>query len=284
MGVNKQNPYQIMRRACVVLGTNPGDLKQLSRPFGPAKFAAWAFGGWGLKDWLLPSVFIGRGDGPDFDRIVQNSLRSSSAITKTNWFDSHFSTYTEWFAEHFPGFFDSRYRFEMGAKTILSSKYPVKEFPVVDQRTWRCARLNELFEIPVPEHTFQFGGPVLLNLEARRAEKQEQEYHGKDFKWIDSQPLHVASESHNEVATIGDYKVYNGIWTGNKDGWMRDTVKPELTAAFHSPVWYRNVFISKNPDQPEDHFGENVSEETQAECKEEYLKFTKRFHEPYSFS
>ena len=106
--------------------------------------------------------------------------------------------------EHYPGFFDSRYRFETAAKTILSSKYPIKEFPVVDQRSWRSGRLYEMFEWPHPEHTFQYGGPVILNTEGPRAHRMEQQWHGKDAKFVDVHPLHVSAASHTNAATIGD--------------------------------------------------------------------------------
>jgi hypothetical protein len=172
----------------------------------------------------------------------------------------------------------------MGAKTILSSKYPVKDFPVMDQRTWRSARLYEIFEYPHPEHTFQYGGPILLNSQMKRAERLEQEYHGKDATFVDLHPLHVCATSHNNVATIGDMTVYNGIWSGNRDGWKRDSCKPELTASFHKQVWYRNMFVSKNADQPQQHFGENASEETYDECSKEYIQFTNKFHKEFSYS
>jgi len=261
----------------------PPNWRKLTGPFNLGKFAAWGMGGWGLRHWLLPSLFVGKGDGPDFDRIVKGTLKSSSAIEKVNWFDSHFSTYTEWFAEHYPGFFDCRYRFEVGAKTILSSKYPIKDFPVVDQRTWRSSTLFQHFEYPHPEHTFQYGGPVLLNTQMKRAERIEQAYHGKDATYVDVHPLHVCAESHSEVTNVGDVKVLNGIWAGNVDGWKRETVKPELTSAFHSPVWYRNMFVVKNADQPTENWGENISEETYSEAKTEWMEFTKRFHKEFSW-
>jgi hypothetical protein len=260
-----------------------GNIMHLQKRFTFGKFASWAMGGWGLKDWLFPSIFIGLGDGPSLNNIARGALKSSSAIEKVNWFDSHFSNYTEWFVEHYPGFFDSRYRFEMGAKTILSSKYPIKDFPIIDQRTWRTSRLYEVFEAPHPEHTFQYGGPVLLNSQMKRAIRLEQEYHGKDDKYVDVHPLHVCASSHNNVTTVGDLAVYNGIWTGNRDGWKRDTAKPELTASFHDQVWYRNMFVSKNADQQKEHFGENVSEETLEECKKEYLAFAKKFHKEFTY-
>jgi|UniRef100_A0A7S4GCW3 hypothetical protein len=273
----------MIRQTKLILGTNPGDIAYLNKRFTLGKFVGWALGGWGLKDWLLPSVFIGRGDGPDFDNIVRNTLKSSSAIEKVNWFDSHFACYTEWFVEHWPGFFDSRYRYEMGAKTILASKYPIKDFPIMDQRSWRSPRLPDLLESPYPEHTFQFGGPILLNTEARRAERIEQEWHGKDGSLIDVQPLNVATDSHTEVAVVGNMKVYNGVWQGPRDSWKRDSAKPELTAPFHSPVWYRNIFISKNADQPSEHFGDNVSAETHQECMKEHIEFTSKFHKEYTW-
>lgn len=76
----------------------------------------------------------------------------------------------------------------------------------------------------------------------------------------------------------------NGLWTGNKDGWKRDSVKPELTSSFHTPVYYRNVFIVKNPDQPTENWGENISEETYKEVKKEYLAFAKQFHKEFTFA
>lgn len=258
--------------------THPGNLREISKPLTVGKFAGWAFGGWGLKDWIAPSIFIGKGGGPDFDAVVRNTLKSTSAITKVNFFDSHFSSYSEYFCETFPGFFDSRYRFELGAKTILESKYSVKDVPVVDQRTWRSPRLYELFEMPHPEHTFTYSGPVLLNAEAKFAEHAEQLWHGKDPTWIDVHPLHVCSESHSEAITVGDSKVYNGLWAGKRDNWKRNSAKPELTAPFHTPVWYRNVFVAKSADQPQDIWGDNISAETHEECSKEYVKFTKQFH------
>eukprot|EP00668_Euglena_longa_P011164 GGOE01013546.1.p1 GENE.GGOE01013546.1~~GGOE01013546.1.p1 ORF type:complete len:275 (-),score=49.84 GGOE01013546.1:145-969(-) len=274
----------MMNKGRILLGTNPGDIALNSKRFSPGKFVAWVCGGWGLKDWLFPSLFIGRGDGPDFDRIVKHTLQSSSAIEKVNWFDSPFACYTEWFVEHFPGFFDSRYRFEMSAKTILESKYPIKDFPVVDMRSWRSSRLFDLFEIPQPEHTFVFGGPVLLNTEAKRAERLEQEWHSKDGKFVDVHPLNVATESHTEVTVVGGTKVFNGVWQGGKDSWKRDSAKPELTAPFHSPIWYRNMFIVKNADQLVEHFGENLSDETWQEVRKEHLAFHERFHKDYSWA
>lgn len=256
----------------------------MQKRFTFGKFAEWVMGGWGLKDWLLPSIFIGKGAGPDFERVVKGALKSTSAIEKVNWFDSHFSNYTEWFVEHYPGFFDSRYRFEVGAKTILSSKYPIKDFPVVDQRTWRSSRLFELFELPHPEHTFQYGGPILLNSQMKRAHRIEQAYHGKDATYVDVHPLNVSAASHTDTATVGDMLVLNGIWSGNKDGWKRDSCKPELTSPFHTQVWYRNMFVAKNADQPSENWGENISEETYAECKKEYLAFTKQFHKEFSWA
>lgn len=257
---------------------------QMQKRFAWPRMVQWVMGGWGLKDWLLPSFFIGKGAGPDFERVVKGALKSTSAIEKVNWFDSHFSCYTEWFVEHYPGFFDSRYRFETSAKTILSSKYPIKDFPVVDQRTWRSGRLFEMFEVPNPEHTFQYGGPVLLNTAQPRAQRIEQQWHGKDAKWVDVHPLHVCATSHSNASTVGDMVVLNGVWTGNKDGWKRDSCKPELTSAFHSPVYYRNVFVVKNPDQPTENWGENISEETYKEVKKEYLAFAKQFHKEFSFA
>jgi hypothetical protein len=273
-----------MRSARILLGTNPGDLAHISKRFTFGKFVAWAAGGWGLKDWVFPSLFIGRGGGPDFDRIVQHTLKSSSAIEKVNWFDSHFACYTEWFVENFPGFFDNRYRFEMSAKTILANKYPVKDLPVVDMRSWRSSRLFDLFEIPHPEHTFVFGGPHLLNSQVKRAERVEQEWHNKDGKYVDLHPLNVAAESHTEVAVVGGVKVYNGIWQGGKDSWRRDTAKPELTAPFHSPIWYRNIFIVKNADQLTEHFGESCSDETWQEVRKEHLEFHEKFHKDYTWA
>lgn len=85
----------MLRQSKRLLGTNPGDIAALSNRFTLGKFGSWAFGGWGLKDWLLPSVFIGRGDGPDFDKMVRNTLKSSSAIEKVNYFESPFGCYTE---------------------------------------------------------------------------------------------------------------------------------------------------------------------------------------------
>lgn len=274
----------MLRQTKIILGTNPGNPANLCGRFSLGKFYSWALGGWGIKDWVLPSIFIGRGDGPDFDRMVANTLKSSSAIEKVNWFDSHFACYTEWFVEHFPGFFDSRYRYEMGAKTILANKYPIKDMPIMDQRTWRTSRLYDLFESPHPEHSFQFGGPILLNIEAKRAERLEQDWHGLDGTMIDMQPLNCATDSHSEVTVVGDKKVYNGVWQGPKDSWKRDTAKPELTAPFHTPIWYRNVFISKNADQPTEYFGDNLSTETWQECKAEYIEFTEKFHKDYTWA
>lgn len=42
-------------------------LAHISKRFTFGKFVAWAAGGWGLKDWVFPSLFIGRGDGPAQD-------------------------------------------------------------------------------------------------------------------------------------------------------------------------------------------------------------------------
>lgn len=65
----------------------------------------------------------------------------------------------------------------------------------------------DLFEVPHPEHTFVFGGPVLLNTEAKRAERIEQEWHNKDGTYVDVNSLNVATESHTEVAIVGGMKV-----------------------------------------------------------------------------
>eukprot|EP00992_Anisonema_acinus_P008546 TRINITY_DN4656_c0_g1_i1.p1 TRINITY_DN4656_c0_g1~~TRINITY_DN4656_c0_g1_i1.p1 ORF type:complete len:266 (+),score=43.73 TRINITY_DN4656_c0_g1_i1:49-846(+) len=258
--------------------THPGNLRINSRPFNQGKFLSLFAGGWGIKDWLFPSVFIGKGGGPDFDAVVRNTLKSSSAITKVNFFDSHFAAYSEYFCENFPGFFDSRYRFEVGAKTIMESKYPIKDFPVVDQRSWRSPRLQDLWEVPHPEHTFACSGPVVLNTEANRAEHAEQLWHGKDPTWVDVRPLHVCPESHTEALTVGDGKLCNGVWVGKRNGWKRNSAKPELTAPFHSPVWYRNVFVVKNSEQHTDNWGDNVCAETHQECTQEYTQFTQKFH------
>lgn len=68
------------------------------------------------------------------------------------------------------------------------------------------------------------------------------------------------------------FQVYNGVWQGGKDSWKRDSAKPELTAPFHSPIWYRNMFIVKNADQLVEHFGENLSDETWQEVRKEHLR------------
>lgn len=49
---------------------------------------------------------------------------------------------------------------------------------------------------------------MLLNTEAKRAERLEQEWHGKDGTFVDVHPLNVATESHTEVSVIGGIKVF----------------------------------------------------------------------------